>query len=316
MNAVICSLFEGHHHYGVAVLVNSLYYQGYRGSVYIGYRGELPAWARAAKNNISLQWNEGKTLELIENFQIHFLPVDIDYHLTNYKPLFMLRLLEGAAKDADGMVYFDPDITIKCKWNFFDNWMTYGVALVQELISNPMPSSHPTRLGWVDVINKANKQTKRDLNYYFNAGFCGVSRRNIEFIKLWSDIIVIASKQYGLDRKKFISSSDRTQHFNIIDQDALNITAMCSDAPISEVGPDGMNFLPGAWIMSHAIGSPKPWNKSFILMSLKGNSPTRADRDFWAAADGPIKNFKRSYIKWKTLSMSVAGFIGRFYSRK
>lgn len=316
MNSVICSLFEGNHHYGIAALANSLYDHNFKGAFFVGYRGQLPKWTNAAKQNVSLQWEGAKTLEIAENFQIHFLPLDVVCHLSSYKPVLMLRLLEGPAKEAKGIIYFDPDITIKCNWEFYENWIGYGVAVVQEVISNPMPASHPLRLGWEKVIKGMNKETKHKLNYYFNSGFCGVAKENVEFLQLWAEIILLASNQYGLDANKFVSSSDRTKDFNIIDQDAFNITAMCSESPICEVGPDGMNFLPGGWIMSHAAGSPKPWRKSYIRLALKGYSPSRADHDFWLKAKGPIKNFSNGQIKFKELSMSIAGFIGRFYSRK
>jgi hypothetical protein len=315
VQSVICTLFEGHYHYGLAALANSLYVNGFRGSIYAGYRGALRGWSSEGEINPTLMWHGASTLRVTEGLKIHFLPLDTNYHLTNYKPDFMLRLLAGPAKEAKAIFYFDPDIVIKCKWEFFEKWMKYGVAVIHEIMANPMPSSHPIRLGWEEVMEKINKKTTRALNYYFNAGFCGISVQHIEFLNTWSRLVTAASEEYGLEPCKFVSSPDRTQHFNIIDQDAFNITAMCSESPISEMGPDGMDFYPGGWVMSHSTGSPKPWKKRFLLSALSGLKPSRADREYLKYANGTIKTFKHNIIRLKKIDIAIAGLIGRFYSR-
>ena len=126
----------------------------------------------------------------------------------------------------------------------------------------------------------------------------------------------MAITDFDFKPDQFINSQERTFLFQANDQDALNIAAMCCTSPLSEVGPEGMDFKHGGWIMSHATGSPKPWKKPFIRMALRGISPTIADREFWTIAHGPIKIFKEGYIKRKNLSMALAAFIGRFYRRK
>ena len=48
MSAYACSLFEGSYHIGLGGLVNSLYRNGFRGTMFAGYRGELPPWSATA----------------------------------------------------------------------------------------------------------------------------------------------------------------------------------------------------------------------------------------------------------------------------
>jgi hypothetical protein len=54
------------------------------------------------------------------------------------------------------------------------------------------------------------------------------------------------------------------------DQDLLNIVAMTTDVPLTTLGPDGMDFVPGGYVMSHAVNSPKPWGRSYLKVALTG----------------------------------------------
>jgi hypothetical protein len=314
MNSVVCTLFEGHYHFGLAALTNSLYQNGFRGQIFAGYRGELPPWATDVIENSSLQWPGAKTMEVSEGLSVHFLPINSDWHLTNYKPDFMLKLLDGPARDADAIAFFDPDIVTKCTWKFYERWMSMGVALVHEIVCNDMPDSHPLRLGWKEVIQKCNRKITRSTNSYINAGFCGVSRKNIEFLETWSEILACAVKFFDLDPTKF-SRGDRSHLFHFGDQDAMNIAVMCSESPISEMGPEGMDFTHGGWTMAHAAGSVKPWKKNFMLHSLKGNAPSSTDRAFWVNAAFPVPAFLDGTIRIKQTCILFASFIGRFYRR-
>jgi hypothetical protein len=314
MNTIICTLFEKHYHYGLAALTNSLFHHGFRGPVFAGYRGSLPGWCSGAKDSHNALWPGSRVLHIAENFQIHLLPLDTDFHLTNYKPFFMLRLLECFGKEANAIAYFDPDIVIKCQWKFFETWMSCGVALVHEITANDMPSTHPIRRQWEDVIAQCNRKVTRHLQSYINGGFCGVTKTNVEFLSLWAEVMDTAIKLYDLKPTKFMPA-DRTHIFFATDQDALNITAMCSHSPISEIGPEGMDLTYGGWTMSHAVGSPKPWKKNFILSALKGNPPSLADRAFWLNVSGPVRCHRSVAVKLKRMGMLAASFIGRFYRR-
>jgi hypothetical protein len=314
LNAIVCTLFEGHYHYGLATLINSLYYKGYKGKVFAGYKGALPYWASDAKECKDKHWPGYFILNITTDLEVHFLLVETNWHLTNYKPEFMLLLWETVAKDAEAIAYFDPDIVVKCHWSFFERWMKQGVALVHEIISNDMPPSHPIRLEWKKVIEYCNLNTKRNPHSYINGGFCGVSKGNIEFLHIWKEIMTTATKSFGLQPDKFMPT-DRTHIFFASDQDALNVAAMCSESPISEMGPEAMDFIHGGWTMSHAVGAPKPWKKKFLYSLLKGVPPSLADREFWMNVDGPIRLYQPIAVKSKRLSISIGNFVSRFYRR-
>lgn len=314
MKSSICTLFEGNFHKGVAVLINSLYKNGFKGDFYAGYRGDLPKWAEKAIHNFDLDWPGSKTIQLAHDLHVHFLPLDSSHHFTHLKPSFMLRLFNGPAKDADNLAYFDPDIVNLCKWSFYENWMSYGVAMVHEAISNDMPATHPNRMEWYKVIKLINKEPKRDIHSYINAGFCGVAKKHIEFLDVWSQVIDVAISHYKMDPSVFMTF-DRTSAFYCIDQDAYNITAMCSASPISEMGPEAMDFENSGWTMSHAVGWPKPWNNKFILSALSGNPPNRPHKNYWNNTNGQISLYSNFYTNLMKVDILVATFIGRFYKR-
>lgn len=314
MQTVICTLFEGDYHYGVAALVNSLYKHGYRGDVYVGYRGSLPPWASSSVKTECSEWLNSTTYQPSVDLSIHFLPVITERHLTNYKAEFILQLWKGIAKHAGSVVYFDPDIVVKCDWSFYEKWMSYGVALVHEVVNNDMPPTHPVRKMWENVVTENKKVVTRNLTSYINAGFCGITKSNIHFVNTWADIINIAITNYSADPKKF-SSFNRMHPFWSIDQDAINIVAMCSEEPISLMGPEGMDFIYGGWTMSHATGSPKPWRKHYLGSALKGLPPSLAEKEYHQYIQGLIKTHSISYIKIKKASLLVSALIGRFYRR-
>jgi hypothetical protein len=314
-NSAVCTLFEGHYHYGVAALINSLCKNGFTGDIYAGYRGDLPVWATDANENPALNWKGAKTLKIIDGLRVHFLPLFTNWHLTNYKPDFMLVLKEKFIAHEYGIFYFDPDIVIKCPWQFFEKWVLNGVALVHEIVSVEMPPTHPVRKEWEKVIAKIDRHTQRFLYSGINGGFCGVSAKDVEFLVVWSDIIATAIKYYQVDPTKFLQTNDKYL-FHTADQDALNMAAMSYESAISEMGPDAMDFMTGGWkVMSHATGAPKPWNKNFLVSSIIGVRPSQADKAYWFEGQGLIKTHSNAYIKFKRVAIAFSSFIGRFYKR-
>jgi hypothetical protein len=314
MNAVVCTLFEGHYHYGLAALVNSLYKNGFSGDIYAGYKGELPAWAGKNKDTV-LIWPDSTTYKAAENIRVHFLPVKTEFHLTNYKPDFVIELMENLETDVHGVFYFDPDIVIKCKWSFYEQWLSLGVPLVHEITNNDMPATHPIRVIWRELIKRNALEVTNQIQSYINAGFWGVTREHIEFAYLYKKFVEISVTEFNMDLNDFTFDLDRTNPFFAKDQDALNIAAMCSRVPLSEYGPEAMDFVHGGKVMSHAIGSPKPWKKNYFASFLRGGPPSLSDRAYWDNAHDAIRLYTDSFIRIKQVELKLATFLGRFYKR-
>jgi hypothetical protein len=318
MDSAICTLFEGHYHYGVAALVNSLYAQGYRGNIYVGYRGDLPVWAEAAKQQEVLNWPGCQTMYVADGLHLYLLPLDTSYHLTNYKPDFMIRLWNSLASETESMFYFDPDIVVNAPWSVFKEWTTYGVALCEDIMS-PKPMNHPTRQAWRQYFDNEGFALNFKEAFYANGGFVGVSKRQISFLLTWQSIQEsMAIAIGGLDNAFLIAQPSISPFapFSLTDQDALNATVEAWEGPVSFVDKNGMGFGPNASLMSHAIGSGKPWVRKTLIEAINGFPPRRADREYWAAANGVIKSQSVGLIRMRQLAIKIAVVIGRFYSRK
>ncbi|PHR89033.1 MAG: hypothetical protein COA80_17565 [Leeuwenhoekiella sp.] len=308
-----CTLFEGKYHVGVAVLVNSLIANEFSGKVFIGYRGELPNWIdRRAEINHFNYWNNVKYMK-VENAGLYFVPLEVESHLTNYKPYFMRDLLSEEAIGLEGLFYFDPDIVVTYNWSFYKLWLDAGIALVHEINNNDMPPSHPMRFLWNKVILKMSMITQNQMTSYINGGFCGVSKENKKFLDIWINVMKTGETYFDFNQKALGDS--KSLLFPNVDQDALNIAAMASEPNLSLAGPDGMSFISGRNYMAHATGKVKPWNANFVKRALNGIAPKMSDKKYWEYADGPIKAFSDKEVASKRRSLKIASFISRFYKR-
>ena len=194
MSSVVCTLFEGTHHLGLAALVNSLVSHNYRGKIYAGYRGQLPPWAigKIQKNNISdlniEEYIVGNDISLC------FIKLETDHHLTNYKPEFIYKICQTDSGNSDNIFYFDPDITINFKWEFYEKWATDSIAICEDV--NPsIRHNHPKRKGWRQYFEKHNIDLPIDLDFYVNAGFMGFPRDASSFLLAWCEILQMMEKE-------------------------------------------------------------------------------------------------------------------------
>ena len=307
MNAAICTLFEGHYHYGLGALVNSLCQNGYRGVVWAGYRGALPPWAAPLH-----ALNGFQDFRVPHGCVLRFVRVDTPMHFTYYKPTFMLELFGKTAPELDTLFYFDPDIVVKCRWAFFEEWAACGVAVVQEIVNGQMSSTHPFRAAWARHGESLGYTVKSRLERYVNAGFIGVRRQWAATLETWQRL---NQSMDGMVDLSLFQPMDCTSAFHQWDQDALNMALMFSESPLSMLGPEGMDFLPGGFTMAHATGVPKPWRKKMLWSALMGARPTAADKAYWRCAREPIQLFSQPYARMKKLDLLLGAALGRVYRR-
>src|SRR5450756_860568 len=228
MTSAICTLFENDYHIGLGAWANSLYAHGYRGTIYAGYRGQLPPWVMGATES-------GGFTEFTpaEGLTLRFIPLATKLHLTNFKPDFMLEVWGEHCPQAEALFYFDPDITILCRWKFFEEWVEAGVAVCQD-VNGTMPDNHPIRHAWRKLLQPAGLEFRTRFDIYFNGGFVGLRTEDRVFLNDWQQVQALMHN-CGVDFG-VIGFGDRTYPFTCRDQDALNITCMATGRRVSPMG--------------------------------------------------------------------------------
>lgn len=319
MNSAVCTLFEGSYHYGTAALINSLHRAGFRGDVYAGHRGALPPWARHAKPVAVPPWRAGHALQLGDDTRIIFLALDTDHHLTNYKPEFMLALLDGPARGADALYYLDPDICVVQPWRFLEEWVSCGVALCED-VNSPLPELHPRRVGWRRYYARHGLELRFRCAEYVNGGCVGVARGQRDFLVLWQRTMELMGQEIGslgvaLADASAYRSTGFAGCFDRTDQDALNATLEAWAGPASVIGQEAMGFKPGPAVMPHALGGGKPWQRSYLRTALRGVAPRVADRAFWDNVERPIAAYPAWHTAAKRVDLVMAAALGRVFRR-
>jgi len=309
MTIAACTLFEGNYHLGAGALANSLHATGYRGTLWAGYRGALPSWATAARPDASGHHR----LSVAPDFEIAFVSLEQAPHFAYYKSEFLQRLLNEFAPEAAGALYLDPDIVVKCPWSIFSDWLDDGLALVEDI--NPsLPARHPTRLAWLRVLAERGLTPRRELTRYYNSGFVGLPRARSAFLAEWTRTMQVVRDVLGAQHHH-IKAGSATTLFHSTDQDALNMALMLTDIPLNTAGPEAMDFTIGGHYLSHAVGTPKPWQGGFVRQALRGYPPSVPTKAFFQHALGPIQVLPPATLKKHQRALSFAALIGRFYRR-
>jgi lipopolysaccharide biosynthesis glycosyltransferase len=249
-----------------------------------------------------------------EGLTVRFVPLDTPIHFANYKAALMRLVTDTFLTDGEALCYFDPDVVVKGRWSFYEEWLEYGIALVEDLLYPDLTGDHPLRMGWMKAVSGMGVTQKRRIDRYYNSGFLGVPYQYRDFLTLW-DSLMEWTEKHSTNNRQIWQSADRSSLFMATDQDNLNIAVMVTDYPVSTVGPDGMDFLPGGFLMSHAVNSPKPWNKPFLKRALTGVPPAAWDKLYWQCVSDPIRLFDPGTIQRKQRELKISSALGRFIRR-
>jgi hypothetical protein len=316
---VVTTLFEGEYHRGAAALINSLSVHGYRGEVWCGIRGERPPWFRSVDDTMQLQ----------SGLSVRIVPIRTEMHLANYKP-YLLDLVAKAVPSAKVLIYFDPDIVVKCEWSVIEDWCARGIAAVADQ-NWRMPESSPVRHSWVEWCQAHGLEILSEpscrLGVFCNSGFVGVARELLGFVELWREIQELIVAAGFNDRDVFGSIGEKKPRvvrggvasgidsFLTLDQDAFNVALMAYAANVSLLGPEAMDFVPGGYVLSHATGRPKPWEHSGVVGAACGHPPAKSYRHFLEYASGELSAVSDFSVIRRRLGYRLSRVIGAIYRR-
>jgi len=303
---IMTTLAERSYFLGLAALLNSMARHGtYVDKVIVGYREALPRWLpelTASDNGQTFTTAGGLVVELVE--------LNGSLHMVHEKPKWFLHVSEVLAPDADEYFFFDSDIIINSRMDFYGEWVKEGVAICGD-INFIFDRHHPHRKKWAAYAIEAGRPVVNVMDHYYNSGFLGWTRETKQFIHDWNDAFAMMVPHSGSMNEFRVF--DRTAAVLSTNQDSLNLAAMITNQPISLIGPEAMGFIYGMRLMHHPIG-PKPWTRRFVREFFAGKPPREADVIFWQNIHGselnPVSSgkAKRMEILCKALR-----FGSRFY---
>jgi len=304
MALAVCTLAEGDHWVGVGALLNSLVRGGYAGTLWVGHRGERPAWAAGASEDEAGGWRwavAGKAVEVVA------VRLDTPHHFTHHKPWWMEEVLKRDPA-ASGVVYADPDLVVKVDWDFVEEWVSGGLAVVSDIMPE-IGAGHPHRRAWAGWLEAHGWPVRRWPERYVNGGWFGVTRERAGALRQWAELIEGMAERAGplTDWR----TGTRRKAFWSANQDGLNALLMVTDQPLAQLGPDAMDFAPAGWVLAHAV-EEKPWACDYLRQALQGTRPAVAHVHWWKFADAPVAAVVPAEARRVRRELEVAAMVVRF----
>jgi hypothetical protein len=286
-NTVCLTLYEGDHVFGVGALANSLYRVGFRGTLVVGYRGELPAW---------MPLENASRWQVAPGFQLVFSKLPEGKGIHQLKPYAIIRVLDEIAPTADKVFFFDADVIVLANWSYFETLVEEGVALVLDHWFPRVAMAHPWRRAWTTLCTDGGFTVRPEEDYYISA-FCGFSRLHRGVADAWWRLTLMLHEQRPKIAACFKPGDRMTDPFHGTDQDLLAAAVMATEVPICPLGPEALGFTGSPNTMLHPMGE-KPWRRSALLQLVgRGRRPDLYTRNYWRYLDSPIA-VRRQAVRW------------------
>lgn len=288
-------LTDGGQDPGLAALINSLFRNGFEGTLWVGWRdGGACLFDRVPAT-------------VHRRMQIRLLELETERPLSSFKPEFLERVWELAGTSASSVSYLDCDIVLGCRWELIRAWLEGGLAIAEDLPQRTVGAAHPLRRAWRAFMEADGLPPVRELTGYFNSGFVGIPAEARPILPVWRRLVELIERTPGLapaGPRHYLrgvrlsgvapdvaeSTLAMMRAFLLEDQDALNMALMATSVPLAPMGPDAMGFTEAMHpIVVHALGQEKPWNARYLRRLIRhGAGPSLADDMWWLYSDRPI----------------------------
>lgn len=305
---VLTTLAERDYFLGLAALLNSVYrHGGYVDRVIVGYRGDLPTWLPPL-SEAAYGWR----CDLAEGLALELVAVDGKNHMVHEKPKWFKYVNDVLAPEADEYYFFDSDITVNTRMEFFGEWSATGVAVCGD-VNYVFSASHPIRRQWAGLAEAAGVRVRQRLDGYFNSGFLGWTKATRGFIDDWVGAFEILAPHAG--SMESFRVKDRTHTVLSANQDSFNLALMTTECPIADIGPEAMGMIYGMRLMHHPLG-PKPWNINYAKNFLAGLKPRDSDLAFFRHVNGPLlEPMPEGHVRRRVFAVKFFRALNRFYAR-
>ena len=263
MTSAVCTICNGAYWWGAGALANSLYATGYRGELWVGYVGELPAWLKDRRSSHS------QLRKLTGDFALIAHGLRSDVHLAHQKPDLMLAMLDARA-DLDRVMFFDADMVAICASVFSKVGLTGQSASFWTTEIPYLHEMHPWRKEWSRLIEDLGWPIRSSSQYFQSA--LQNPREYKVFLDRWQRIIASIHQKYPGSRDRILMET-RAHPYHIVDQDAMSVAVMATDVPLTVMGVEALGNGQTSYLAQHPRLHFKPWNFQFIRRALSGWGP-------------------------------------------